>query len=419
MGRGERDRLRGALGLCRGQGHLAAAAGRAPRQAGRDRAGAKSRQGSLPSSSADPRRQLGARPAAAPAAPTRRAARSRSRRSSSPARRSSSASRRSAETVPRSASRISSAVCCLQLEAKAGRVAGGANRPGRVVDERAVVQDAQLPRRQVGLAAVGIDQARLAPQRDRHRVDREVAAPQVGREVGPRLDHRQRARVAGSSPSGRRRCRPRARRASPWRCRSARARSPRRPAARPAPPRRPRRRGRCRRARARAAGRAPRRRPGRPGRRRPRAQRASSGCMCSSASAMLSLWSWEACIGALPTMIACAGDEQGPSSPSWRPRWRLGMVLGSSLSGDSLRLALKRSETGGKATSAAAKALDGPRPQRDTPARLEAPHRAGADPRVPRARRRARRRALPGALRDPAGLPPADGLAGRSTATKR
>ncbi len=54
-----------------------------------------------------------------------------------------------------------------------------------------------------------------------------------------------------------------------------------------------------------------------------------------------------------------------------------------------------------------------PRPQRDPAAGLGTAHRAGADPRVPRARGRARRRALPGAVRDPARLPPGDGLARR------
>ena len=55
-----------------------------------------------------------------------------------------------------------------------------------------------------------------------------------------------------------------------------------------------------------------------------------------------------------------------------------------------------------------------PGPQRDPAAGLEAPHRAGADPRVPRARRRAGRRALPRAVRTPPGLPPPDGLARRT-----
>ena len=56
------------------------------------------------------------------------------------------------------------------------------------------MQDPQQAGLEVGAAAVGVDQPRLAAQRDRHRVDREVAAGEVG------LDRLGRARPRGSAP---------------------------------------------------------------------------------------------------------------------------------------------------------------------------------------------------------------------------
>ena len=57
------------------------------------------------------------------------------------------------------------------------------------------MQYPQLPRREVGLSAAGVNQMRLALQGDRHRVDGEVAAPQVCLQISRRLDHRQRSRL--------------------------------------------------------------------------------------------------------------------------------------------------------------------------------------------------------------------------------
>ena len=73
-----------------------------------------------------------------------------------------------------------------EREAEAGRVAAGTQDACGVVDEAALVQDADETRVEVGPPAVGIDHVAkaLRVERGRHRVDGEVPPRQVGGEVG-------------------------------------------------------------------------------------------------------------------------------------------------------------------------------------------------------------------------------------------
>jgi len=91
----------------------------------------------------------------------------------------------------------------LELEAKARRVARRAQRPGRVVDERALVQDPKQTRLEVGLSRVRIDQLRLALKRPGDRVDGEVAPRQVLFERGGLdLGERPRCRIGLGAGAG-------------------------------------------------------------------------------------------------------------------------------------------------------------------------------------------------------------------------
>ncbi len=126
-----------------------------------------------------------------PAAPIRAAARSRAapslRRPAAAARRGGGRRRpcrgRSPAAAPRSPA---------PARAETGGVARRPDRPGRVVDEGLAVEHPQQARLEIGAAAVGVDQARLPAQRDRHRVDAEVAAAEVGLDRGGGGDDGQR-----------------------------------------------------------------------------------------------------------------------------------------------------------------------------------------------------------------------------------
>ena len=78
-------------------------------------------------------------------------------------------------------SRASRTVSLVHAEAVAVLVADRAKDPSRVVDERAVVQDPDSLRLEVGAAPERVDELadRVALQRHRHCVDREVAAVEV------------------------------------------------------------------------------------------------------------------------------------------------------------------------------------------------------------------------------------------------
>ena len=139
------DRLRGRAGLAVGQ--LLLAAGRAERGGEHrvGRAATTSRQGGAASSSAT--RAASSTPPSRSSTSPHSASSSKPRAASgSAASRSSSASRRSAETVLEVGLAQQLRGLGLELEAEAGRVAGGAQRPGRVVVEGARVQDPQQAR---------------------------------------------------------------------------------------------------------------------------------------------------------------------------------------------------------------------------------------------------------------------------------
>ena len=123
--------------------------------------------------------------------------------------RRSSAARRSSETVREVGRAQELPGVRLEVESEAGRVARRAQGAGRVVLEGALVQDPEQAGAEVRPPAVGIDQLRVSAQRDRHRVEGEVAP----REVRP--ERRRAARPAalpgrGRSPRGLWRCRSRA-----------------------------------------------------------------------------------------------------------------------------------------------------------------------------------------------------------------
>ncbi len=112
----------------------------------------------------NPPRQLDAARRAARPGPSRRAARSRA---PPPVRRRAAsappvAGRR--RRVPRSVVAQQRLGLRLQLESEPGRVAGRPQRPGRVVDEGAGVQDAQQAGFEVGSAAVRVDQPSARPR---------------------------------------------------------------------------------------------------------------------------------------------------------------------------------------------------------------------------------------------------------------
>ncbi len=82
----------------------------------------------------------------------------------------------------------------VERAAEPGLVAQRAQQPRRIVGEAPVVQDPDRSRGQVPLAAEGINQALGLLERNRHRVDREVATREVREQVGG-LDLRERPRM--------------------------------------------------------------------------------------------------------------------------------------------------------------------------------------------------------------------------------
>ena len=81
-------------------------------------------------------------------------------------------------------------------------VADGPEDPGRIVDEREVVQDADPLLLEIGSASEGIDEepVLVALQRDRHRIDREVAAEQILTDRGVLNRGQRRRRVVELRP---------------------------------------------------------------------------------------------------------------------------------------------------------------------------------------------------------------------------
>ena len=135
-------------------------------------------------------------------------------------------------------------------------------------------------------------------------------------------------------------------------------------------------------------------------------------------------WATSAATSSRPPRAAAARAGGGAWSPRrWRwSRSRSPLVL---VVARQRRTAAQLDERPARGACGQGHALRGaaqtplrPGPQRDAAAGLEALHRAGADPRVPRARRGAGRRALPRALRDAARLPAARWTGSTSTATR-
>ena len=139
-----------------------------------------------------------------------------------------------------------------------------------------------------------------------------------------------------------------------------------------------------------------------------------------------------------PTMIASRMDQaerrrrrgerervgqRRAASPPRRRRRRL--AAGDRLRSCCCRRAIDGSRSGRRPATAVPRASrdadrpPGPGPQRDSPAGLEAPHRAGADPRVPRARGAPAERALPRAVRAPRPTSAARWTGWTNTATRR
>ena len=91
----------------------------------------------------------------------------------------------------------------LDLEAETGRVAGAAQGPGGIVDERAVVQDPQPAGPQVVEASMRVDDLAGLGERHRERVDGEVAPAQVlGEGRRAHLGQRPRVRVGLRAGAG-------------------------------------------------------------------------------------------------------------------------------------------------------------------------------------------------------------------------